>query len=172
MTTAWLRDDETAGWFYHRQDHTSSGPGFARGGPPAGPLLANAATTALLRQYARRGEDGERVAQTRQQLARVLALGCADPNLIELDVEYIAAPGLTEDLDAAIAQCDAAIANRPEHGDSAWDSLATTCDLLAGRRERLRERTRITKDGEIVPVRRHHPGANARRIRPLRFVVR
>jgi hypothetical protein len=49
-------------------------------------------------------------------LARVLALGCADPSLIELDVEYIRAPGRIEDLDAAIAQCDAAIANRPEDG--------------------------------------------------------
>ena len=104
-------------------------------------------------------------------MARVLALGCADPSLIELDVEYIAAPGRTEDLDAAIAQCDAAIANRPEHGDSGWDSLAATRDLLAGRRERLRERTRITKDGKVVIEKSHHPGANAHRTRPLRFVA-
>ena len=62
----------------------------------------------------------------------------------------IAAPGRLGDLNAAIAQCDAAIANRPAHGDSAWASLATTRILLAGRRARLRApKKRITKDGEI-----------------------
>jgi len=95
-----------------------------------------------------------------------------DPSLIELDVECIAAPGRLGDLNAAIAQCDAAIPNRPAHGDSAWASLATTRILLAGRRARLRApKKRITKDGEIVIEKRHHPGANAHRTRPLRFVV-
>ena len=120
---------------------------------------------------ARRGEDGERVSQTRQQLARVLALGCADPSLIELDVEYIRAPGRIEDLDAAVSLCDAAIAYRPERGDSAWASLAAARDLLAGRLDRLLERTRITKDGKVVIEKPHHPGASAHRTRPLRFVV-
>jgi len=161
ITTAWLRDDETAGWFYHGLDASSSGATSARGGPPAGPLLADAATAALLLHYSSRGDDGERVAQARQQLARVLALGCADPSLIELDVECLAAPGRLADLDAAIAQCDAALANRPTHGDSAWTSLAATRDLLAGRRDRLCDRKRITKDGEIVIEKPHHPGANA-----------
>ena len=101
----------------------------------------------------------------------MLALGCADPSLIELDVECLAAPGRLADLDAAIAQCDAALANRPTHGDSAWTSLAATRDLLAGRRDRLCDRKRITKDGEIVIEKPHHPGANAHRTGPLRFVV-
>ena len=171
MTTAWLRDDETAGWFYHRQDHGSSGAMFARGGPPAGPLLADAATAALLRHYGNRGDDGERVAQARQQLARVLALGCADPSLIELDATYIAAPGRVADLDAALAQCDAALANRPQVGDSGWASLAATRALLAGRRDRFGKRRVITEDGEVLVVKPHHPGANAHRTRPLRFAV-
>lgn len=171
ITMAWLREDQTGGWFYHRQDHASSGPAFARGGAPAGQVLADAATAALLRQYAARGEDGERVSQARQQIGRVLALGCADPSLIELDAGYLAAPGREDDLTAAINECDAAIANRPTHGDAAWASLEAARDLFVGRLNRIQERRIITPDGEIIPVRRHHPGASARRTRPLRFVV-
>ena len=168
---AWLRDDDKAGWFYHRQDHGSRGAAFAKGGPPAGPLLADAATAVLLRHYAARSDDGERASRVRQQLARVLAMGCADPTLIELDAEYLAAPGRADDLDAAIAQCNAAIANRPPQGDSGWTSLVATRDLLVGRRDRFRERKRIKKDGTVVIEPPHHPGASAHRTRPLRFVM-
>lgn len=166
---AWLREDQLGGWFYHRRDIAPT-RGNWKGGPPAGPLLADATTAVLLRNYASRGDDNDRSSRSRDQLLRVLAMGCADPTLIELDAEHIAAPGREGDLAAAIAQCDAAIANKPRRGDSGWASLMATRDLLAGRHDRIKERKKIEQDGTVVIERRHTPGAKAHRIRPLRFI--
>lgn len=166
---AWLRPDKVGGWFYHRQDPATTKAEPAAG-PPAGQALADAATASFLRNYRTHGEEPDRVSRVRDQLARVVALGCANPAVIEMWVEGQASMGRVADLTAAIAECDRVLALRPQPSDMAWESLAVLRNHLAGRLTRLGERRRITPEGTIEVVRRHHPGAAAHRIRPLRFV--
>jgi DNA polymerase III epsilon subunit-like protein len=167
---AWLRPDDRAGWFYHHLDPASPNT-TSRGGTHAGPLLADATTALLIRLFALDGDEPDRVARARDQVRRMIDKGCADPVLTEMNAWNQAASGRPEHLAATIAECDRALELRPDPGDSAWLSLAVTRDHLAGRLARLLGPQRIADDGSVVPVRRHHPGAKAHRVRPLRFVV-
>ncbi len=167
---AWLRADEHGGWFYHRGDPATTVVSN-RAGTPAGPVLADAVTTILLRGYRTVGEEPDRVARVRDQLARVVAAGCTDPLVAEMWVWRLATAGRPADLEAAIAACDAALGNRPAGAvEAAWPALEVVRAQLAGRLGRIKTRERITPEGTVEVVRIHHPGAMARRIRPLRFV--
>lgn len=167
---AWIRHDERAGWFYHRLD-PSSRDTTSRGGVHAGPVLADAATAVLIHAYSLYGDENDRTARARAQVRRMIDAGCADPALVEMAAWLDALGGRPVDLEAAIAASNRALALAPAHGDSAWASLEIARDNLAGRLERMLDRQEIAPDGSVRPIRRHHPGARARRVRPLRFVI-
>ena len=166
---AWLRYDERAGWFFHRQE---SARALNRSGAPAGPALADAASALLVRAYGLWGNEPDRAARSRELLRRLIEdYGCSDPALLEMWAWRAATGGRPDDLRAAVEVCDRGIALRPEHGDAAWDALQNTRNHLAGRLGRMQNRQVIDEFGAVTNVRRHHPGDHARRRRPLRFVV-
>ncbi|MEP7378170.1 MAG: exonuclease domain-containing protein [Chloroflexota bacterium] len=169
----WMPSSHNGGWFFHRKD--PRGPfapsTISYSGPPAGEPLADAGMAVMLRTYLVYGEEPDRVQRVTDMTARAIDEGCRDPIVWEAWARIEATPGRPQDLEAAIAACETCLGFRPaETTDPAWSSLALMRDHLRGQLARSREATRIDENGRVVVVRRHTPGAKARRTRPLRFI--
>jgi hypothetical protein len=72
---AWLRYDGAGGWFYHSSE-PGTAPRYSRGGVHAGRILADATLAIMFRAYLLHGEEPDRGARVRDELARAVGLGC------------------------------------------------------------------------------------------------
>lgn len=78
--------DKKHGWYYNRKDRddpTLSQAVITRGQGPAGPRLADAATSAMFRAYASFGQD---LQETKLDafVSTAVADGCRDPEVSEM----------------------------------------------------------------------------------------
>lgn len=160
------------GWLYHRLD---GGAGLtqrqiAKGGYPAGPELAGATTALGLRAYRLWGEETDRSGRVTDLVPRFVALGCHDPELVEIWARLLTQSSRQVDLEKAIEVSDAALAHRPSDStDEAWASLDLLRQQLAGRLSRIVEPVRII-DGKPQQIRRHASGHRAKRPPAFRFL--
>lgn len=94
------------------------------------------------------------------------SVGSRDPEIAEAHATALAAGGREQDLQDAAAICGAVLSLRTGSTDEAWSLLEIRAAQIAGQIERRRVRysDQVDEDGNLIPLRRHHP-ANPRRVR-------
>lgn len=85
--------------------------------------------------------------------------GCRHPDVVDAHAAAIAAAGRTSDYRKALALCDQTLALAGESTHESWRRLRSRRAQIAGRARRLDQKNATThdEDGNLIPVRRHHP---------------
>jgi hypothetical protein len=102
----WFSDNKPGGFPYPRLDAAHAAQltprQRAKGGQPAGPLLAEATTALLIRTYARYGQADDRETRARELLPRAIKEGVSDPFIFELWARDLARPSRVTDYEMAL----------------------------------------------------------------------
>lgn len=100
------------------------------------------------------------------------AAGGRDPRLVAAHARRVATAASTERLTEARNICDEALLHRGDSTDDGWTELREVRNRIAGQlaRRQFRPSGKADRNGNPIPVRRHHPG-HPERTRPGRFAI-
>jgi hypothetical protein len=100
------------------------------------------------------------------------AVGGRDPRLVAAHARRVAAAASAERLTEARNICDEALLHRASSTGDGWTELREVRNRIAGQlaRRQVRPSGKTDRDGNPIPVRRHHP-ERPERTRPGRFAL-